>query len=508
MLNNPLRTFRHKFFFSMNNRDDPQIIPDFFAYNIENWIIRNVGQLEMRDGITARGTSPSATNLGSDVLYRANGVKKFVRVINGAANTSKFQASDDGTTWADISGGGSKATGLTWKFAQANNILYAVNGQDAAVKYDATSMSTVAAIPIGNAIFWWRNFMWVIGVAATPDRLYFSNVNDPETWGGSDFINVNLGDQSAGVGLHGATGGTPRLYIGKKYSVWYLTGSSSANFAIQPLTYEHGVVSHESMVTTKNDVWCMDAEGNVRSLYRSESSDAPFSNIQSGDLQATISGLNKTSLAKTTAVFFNNFAMFFVPNGVDDYNSIVLVFDTLANNGKGGWSTFTGWRIARATVFTDTRPKLFLHDARTGNGQTYEWTGTSDNGIAITAKYETKVYDHGYPDQHKVWRFAYQYAPVIGNVTMKFYCSIDRYYYVLLKSVNLQGTGNHLLGVDWVLGTDKLGSGGFVKDRINYSDMGGNTTGTTQQVKLEAESTTTKIKIREFTSHFRVRGLQ
>lgn len=491
----------------MNNRDDPQIISDLYAANIENWIIRNVGQLEMRNGITARGASPSATNLGSSVLYRANGVKKFIRVIDGAGNSAKFQASDDGTTWTDITGGGSKTTGAIWAFAQANNKLYGVNGADTPIVYDATSITTVAAIPIGTAITWWRNFMWVIGVAATPDRLYFSNANDPETWGGSDFINVNLGDQSKGIGLFSGAGATPRLYIGKQYSVWYLTGSSSSNFAIQPLTYEHGIASHESMIAVKNEVWCVDPEGNIRGLFRS-SNDTPFSNIQSSEIQATIAGLNKTSIAKSTAVFFDNYAMFFVPNGVDDYNSIVLVYDILANNGKGGWLTFTGWRIARATVFTDTRPKLFLHDARSANGQTYEWAGTSDNGIAITAKYETKVYDHDLPDYQKVWKFAYQYAPVIGDVNLRFYVSIDRYYYVQLKLVNLQGTGNKLLGVDWTLGVDKLGSGGFVKDRINYSDSGGNTTGLTQQVKLEAESASTKLKVREFTSHFRVRGLQ
>lgn len=491
----------------MINRDDPQVIPNYFASNIENWLIRDRGQLIMRPGITARGTSPSATNLGSAVLYRANGVKKFVRVINGAANSSKFQHSDDGSTWTDISGGGSKTTDAVWKFVQANNNLYGVNGTDTPIKYDASTVSTVAAIPNGTAIEWWKNHMWVIGVTSVPDRLYVSNPNDPETWGGSDFINVNLGDQSPGVGLKGTGGATGRLYVGKARSVWYISGSLIANFALDPLTFEHGVISHESMINVKNDVWAMDAEGNIRGLYRTPQ-DVPFSNIKSEDITLTISGLNKSSLYKTTAVYFDNYAMFFTPNGVDDYNSIVLVYDTLGNEGKGGWITFTGWRIARASIFNDNTPKLFAHDARTGNGQTYQWTGTADNGIAITAKYETKIYDHGFPDQEKMWKFAYQYAPVIGDVNMRFYSSIDRYYYVLLKTVNLQGTGNKLLGVTWTLGVDKLGSGGFVQDKINYSDMGGDTTGFTQQVKLEAESSTTQIKVREFTSHYRVRGLR
>lgn len=491
----------------MIDRDDAQVIPDYYAQNIENWITRNRGQLEMRDGITARGASPSATNLGATVLYLADGTKKLLRVIDGAGNTAKMQDSLDGTTWADVSGGGSLTTGRVWKFVQANNNIYGVNGSDTPIKYNGSAVSTVAAIPNGIAIEWWKNFLWVIGVAATPDRLYFSNAATPETFGGSDYVNINLGDASPGVGLKGATGISGRLYIGKARSVWYLTGTSSTDFAIQPLTYEHGVASHESMLVVKNDIWCIDLDGNVRSLFRNQSSDYPYSGNKSKDIQATISGLNQVSIAKSTAVYFDNYAMFFVPNGVDDYNSLVLVWDTLANEGKGGWIKFTNWNIARAVSFNTTVPKLFLFDSRASNGQCYEWTGTSDNGTAIVARYETKIYDHGYPNNIKRWKYAYQFAPATSGANLRFYTSIDRYYYTLLKTLSLAGAGDALWGVaQW--GVDKWGSLGQIRGQINYAESGATNTGYTQQVKLEAESSSVKIKIRKFTSLYRVKGLR
>lgn len=464
----------------------------------------------MRDGLTARGTSPSATNIGAAVLYRANGTKKMLRVVNGAASTSKFQHSDNGgITWTDVTSGGSRATDTVWRFVQANDYIYGVNGTDTPIKYDGNSIATVAAIPNGTCIEWFKNFLWVIGVSATPDRLYFSNAADPETFGGAAYVNVNLGDYSKGSGLKGVGGATGRLYIGKERSVWYLTGTSSSDFAIDPLTYEFGVASHETMIAVKNDVWCIDLDGNVRSLYRSGSSDAPFGGLVSSNIQNTIGALNRTSIRKASAIFHNNYAMFFVPYGVDDRNSIVLVFDTLSNENKGGWIKFTGWNIARAVGFQDSgNQKLILFDSRTGNGQSYEWTGTSDNGTAITAKYETKVYDLGYPDQEKAFKFSYQYAPVVANINMEFYASIDRYYYVKLADVNLLGTGNRKLGQDWRLGIDPLGSGGFVKFEIPFSNYGGSTDGTTAQIKLQASSSTTKIKVRAFTMHYRVRALR
>ncbi len=490
----------------MNNRDDGEIIPDYYATNIENWIIRNVGELVMRDGLAIRGTSPAKTNLGSAVLYRANGTKLFVRVIDGAANTAKFQKSDNGTTWTDITGGGSRTTGLRWFFVQANNNLYGVNGTDTPIKYDTASITTVAGIQNGVAIEWWKNRLWTFGSILAPDKLWYSDANDPETFGGTSFININLGDNSIGVGLKGTAGTSGRLYCGKARSIWYITGASASDFALNPLTYEHGVASHESMIQVKNEVWAVDLEGNVRGLYRT-STDDPFSTIKSKDIQATVAGLNKGSITKAAAVFFNNYAMFFVPNGVDDYNSIVLVWDTLANRGRGGWVTFTSWRIARATVFNATQPQLFLHDARTNNGQTYEWTGTSDAGASITAKYETKIYNHGFSEREKRWVFAYQHSPTLGVVPFRFYCSIDRYYYTLLKTFNLQGSGNALWDVaKWDV--DSWSADGALREKIYYTDGGGDPIGFTQQVKLEAESSTTHVKVRMFTSHYLIRGLR
>jgi hypothetical protein len=503
----PLRTFEHKYFYSMID-DDPQSIPDFFASNIENFIIRDRGVLEMRDGLNPQGAIPNKTNLGRAILNNANGTKLMIRVIDGAANTAKFQKSSDGATWTDCTGGGSKATGVMWAMVQANDVLYGVNGTDNPIKFDGTTVSDVVAIPQGTAIEWYKNYLWIFGNPTYKDRLYYSTASTPETFGGSDYINVNLGDVSQGVGLRGSAGESGRLYIGKQKSIWYLTGAATATFAIQPLTYEHGVASHESMFQVKNDVWCVDPEGNIRGLYRT-TTDNPFSKLVSKDLNYTTSGLNKAALSKSSAVFFNNFAFIFVPYGVDDYNSLTLVFDTLANEGKGGWVKFTNWNIAGGLVFNESStPKLYLFDSRNNNGQTYLWNGTSDNGQEITAKYETKIYDFGVPERTKRFKYSYQFAAAQGDFASRFYSSIDRYYYVLLASPSLLGTGNKLLGQTWTLGTDKLGSGGFVKIQIPFGSNGGSTEGSTMQVKLECVSSTVKMKIREFTSHYLVKGLR
>lgn len=504
MLGTPLTTFEHSEFFSMVDRDDPQSIPDLFAANIENWIIRNVGELEMRDGLTARGTSPSATNLGEGVLRRANGTKHLVRVINGAGSTSKFQySSNEGLTWSDISGGGSLSTDGIWYMTQANDILYAVSAGQTTRKYDGSTMSSLPSLPSGTAIEWWNNRLWILD-ATTLDKLWYSDANTPETFGGSSFLFVNLGDGSPGIGLRGSQSG--RLYIGKERSVWYLFGDTPSDFVLRNLTYEHGVASPEAMIAARNDVWCIDQEGNARSLYRSQE-DTPFSTIKSSEIQYTISGINKAALDRASGIFFDNFLMFFVPNGVDSHNSLVIVWDFLANRGKGGWTKFTGWSVARASVLIGDTPKLFLHDSRSGNGQSYEWAGTSDNGIAITAKYETKIYDHKVPERRKKWKMAYQFAPSSAGEYLRFYDSVDRGYYTLLKTIDLEGMGETLWdNFNWDEGT--WSAGGLIRERIPFTDGGGINHGYSNQIKIEAESATTKIKVRKFTMHYRIFGLR
>jgi hypothetical protein len=100
----------------------------------------------------------------------------------------------------------------------------------------------------------------------------------------------------------------------------------------------------------------------------------------------------------------------------------------------------------------------------------------------ITAKYETKIYDHGYPDREKKWKFAYQYYPTTAGSFLRFYVSIDRYYYTLLKNFSSAGSSDTLWDVaTWDV--DLWAADGMLQQKINYTDGGGDNTGFTQQVK-------------------------
>jgi hypothetical protein len=101
----------------------------------------------------------------------------------------------------------------------------------------------------------------------------------------------------------------------------------------------------------------------------------------------------------------------------------------------------------------------------------------------------------------------YQYGPVLGTVPVSVYTSIDRFYYALNKTFNLTGTGDSSWGTaEW--GVDLWGSGGQVQQKINMAEGGGQNKGYTIQYKLQAQSSTTQVKLRKFTTQWKYFGLR
>lgn len=80
-------------------------------------------------------------------------------------------------------------------------------------------------------------------------------------------------------------------------------------------------------------------------------------------------------------------------------------------------------------------------------------------------------------------------------------------YYTLLKIISLAGEADS----EWdtaVWGQDTWSASGPVRQKVKFTDGGGTNHGYSNQIKLEAQSDSVKIKIRKFTMHYRVFGLR
>lgn len=115
------------------------------------------------------------------IYYREAGAYKHVTSVTAAAGTA------------------------AWDFEVATNsannqILWMVNGVDTPKAVSLAAAAPVAPAtwlgspPNGKVLKVWKNRMIIGGVAAQPQRLYFSDINNPDSWPVNNFIDIRSTD--------------------------------------------------------------------------------------------------------------------------------------------------------------------------------------------------------------------------------------------------------------------------------------------------------------------------
>jgi len=125
--------------------------------------------------------------------------------------------------------------GTVWCFAQypdatGRDMVWMMNGVDPPLKWDGVASGTSAwagTPPAGNLCKVFGNRMFVVGVAANPQRVYFSPYGDPEaTTGTYGYIDMRGPEDELDSFIDMAELGT-RLYLFKRESVWVMNDSAT-----------------------------------------------------------------------------------------------------------------------------------------------------------------------------------------------------------------------------------------------------------------------------------------
>ena len=90
----------------------------------------------------------------------------------------------------------------------------------------------------------WQERMWL----SDGEGVFFSGLGLPESYSEFDAFFISPDDGHEVTGLHGFG---DRLLIGKSNSVYIASTNDGLNFRLQPLTLDHGVVSHLSMKSSE-----------------------------------------------------------------------------------------------------------------------------------------------------------------------------------------------------------------------------------------------------------------
>lgn len=505
---NDIRIAKDRYFVGYNDTEPPENLPPGYLADAVNCFCRT-GAIEKRMGYTMVGS-----DLGSNAcqgikgVQFADGTKEVLGIFNGLI----YKWTGSGS-WASLSGSYTLATSGLIDIVVANNAVYFFDGTNTVPKYNATTVSTVAAIPLGKYARWFHNQMHVAGIAATPNRLKSSEIGDPETYtgGNSSSLDVNPNDGDIITGLSELNN---ELMVFKRNRVWSMSGFGTAALTLSNLNERLnsiGTLSHFSIVNTGKDLLYTGFLGDkpvIRSLQITRFGTILDDGIISTDIEGTLGGINKSKLDISSGIFDGRYAWFAFANSSSTYNNLAVTYDTQGVrdvNGKNrkGWTRHTGINAASFDSFAvGTQPQLYFGEASADSkGYVFD-TSTSDNGTAISFSVTSRRYEGGNMDIRKKFKYLTVWAEESGDYNVTIDKSVDGFGFDNLGTLNLGGSGSVFDNI--VLDVSRLGTTDVKRDRFEIPKSRNRYI----QFKMYNSSATSTVTIRNWNLYYKLhRGI-
>ena len=502
------RIVENSFILGYNDRDKAEALRTeegvYMAMILNAWVDEN--KLIKRTGYSMIANAPrSKSILGQDRHEPFGGTKVILRAIDDDPGTnSRIETWTGSGDWADMPGAISQTAGALHEFVTLQGATYAFNdANDTVIKTtDGASFSNVAAVPAGISGAWFHNFFFVFGVSGQESRLYFSDVNTPETFDAMNgYIDVNPGDNEPIIGL-GVLG--DRLLIFKESRVWQLTGYGTADFTLDDLgetLTNLGTPARRSIVETPSACFFLSFRGGTphfRMIRQTDENQLINGGIVSDAITGTMNRLNVNQLANSAGIYDGRHIWWAVTVDSDTTNKEVLVFDTVT----GAWVRFTGIEASVFTLSTLTgEPQLYFGDSQ-ASGKSYHLdTSTNDDGDAIDFQVHTPAY---YPEPAHKSKFKYLY--MTGDVSQDVEIDVDimkdGFGWLDLDTIQLTGLGAKFGSA--VFGVSKFGDTTIAQDRLDTA--GG--TAYFMQYRFRNNEVDESVTIREWELFHKTRGLR
>lgn len=221
----PINNFRG----GLNTRDGPFDLQENESPDLLNVTLTDlVGALQVRQGKTRfDSNSPAHTIDYAKQVVLGTGIRFLMCSING----SIYSCDPAGAFVLRFTG----TVGTVWTFEQAADAanvdhVWCLNQTDAPQKWDGVAGTTAAwngTPPNGTQMILWRNRLVITGVAAQPQRAYFSQGGDPEATIDPYDIEDFRGDEDELDWIVESNVLGDRLYLFKQRSVWVVSDAAT-----------------------------------------------------------------------------------------------------------------------------------------------------------------------------------------------------------------------------------------------------------------------------------------
>lgn len=350
-------------------------------------------------------------------VYFGNAVENFSRWNAGVCHLTAPIALGD-TTVATTSTAEFDATGnivvngtvIAYSAKTANSFTISASAITATVNTPVSQgVEEFAANPKGNIYLLANNRLFVAGITATPQAVYFSKYGVVTDYVGAILIDAstatgpgifNLGE--GGGAVTGASMDEGSIYFFKK-SIIYKATLGDALYSIVPLkTFDgkgqtSGAIG-SSVFTGSNQTYFVTPNKQLMELARIATVDYPQTVAISEVIEPDTSQL---SFNKTVGIMFRDRAFFAADSGNFGKNNIVLVWNSLEKT----WDApIYGWNISAMAVYDNNDglgEQLYLADSNAVN--IYKVTDTpQDTVYNIDSLWGSKRYDFGLPERMKM----------------------------------------------------------------------------------------------------------
>lgn len=507
----------------MNDKYDPSDLPNGVFSLIQNGLV-NTNSISKRSGTAGSSVVvASGVQLGGTAFEPTGGSKFQIVCMNGASNARLYQSSN-GTSFTAI-GTANLTNDAQMNFSQASDKLLGFNGTEVIdVAIDGTTVTkNRAGIPIGKYSFWFHNYLFVAGVAANPNRLYWSDLGNPLAFTASNYIDINAndGDSITGLNIFAASPGTGNdfLVIAKNNSFWTVGGWTGSTFSATTIAGQntsfvnsgYGTPSHRSMIAVGKNFYYLSFLGgipHIRVLQKTVYGSILDAGIYSYDMEGTMGALNNTKLMNAAAITDGKFIYFGLPSSASQINDITLVYyPEMTKQSPFGvlrsWVKWTGFYPNAFFVSTVSgQAKVYFTDAST-SGKVFRFDSSiyTDNGTAITMTVETRDYQ-GHPSKQAKFLYYYFKYGTGSAGTLTVNARIDQAInFGLQETVSLAGNSPGL--GTFVLGTSTLGGSTLSQNRTTLLALTGHLLG----VQL-IESTSNACSIYDMQVYGQLRGFR
>lgn len=471
---------------TFHKRDGEQILVRAYGANLEWFDETSQAWVNLGNAYTSADFGFAEMNINTDAvsyLYFGNAVEDWSRWTGAHTNLNGALAGAEATITVDSTTGFTATgtvrigtTNVTYTGVTATTFTGCVGTPAAADNLAvAQGVLTSSGNPKGNIYLAADNRLFIAGITAAPQAVYFSQYADATNFAAAAIV---TGSTAASPGIFNLVegGGAVTAMVRNeetnyffKENIIYGATLSDTLYSLVPLkpfdgrSQTTGAKSKKSVFVGGNAVFFVSKDNQIFSLERVATIDYPQMVPISRDIQPTVDSVDFSSLS---GIVFGKFAYFACKSSTDAaVNDTVLVY----NIEKGTWDTpVVNFNAADWAVYKqDATEELYFSDATSPNF----WKVTStpvDYQYNTLASWRTKRYDFGSPQSVKELDGVFIEGYIADNTTLTINLYLDENGVTQSLSTEFVGTETAYLFEDQDL--NPFGLSAFGSKRFGSND--------------------------------------